>query len=222
MAAIEVAISGLLLGLAHLRADHAVGRDAVADDLVVPLAELLHQERIALRRHRIDRDAGPDLVAVEYVEDAEDAGAVAVLALRPGAVVGMICPELAREPAVPHDAVGRQQLVIFEMQHDVEGHACVARPVELGPLRIGHVVVPGIVHPGGQRRRVLGNRSAHVRRPFRDAAGRVSARSPCTSRGSPRRCRPRHPCACGYRTARGRDASAGAVRPSCRDAVRCT
>ncbi len=99
----------------------------VPDDLVVALAELLHQERIALGGHRIDGHAGPDLVAVEHVEDAEDAGAVAVFALRPGAVVGMVGAELAGEAAVLHDSVGRQQLVVFEMQHDVEGHPGVAR-----------------------------------------------------------------------------------------------
>ena len=59
---------------------------------------------------RVHRDAGPDLVAVEHVQHAEDAGAVAVLALRPGAVVGTVAAELADEARVLVAALVRQQL----------------------------------------------------------------------------------------------------------------
>ena len=165
----------LLLGLAHLGGDHAVGRGAVGDELVFALLELLDQERIALGGDRVDRHAGPDLVAVEHVEHAEDADAVAVFALRPGAEVGNVAAELADEARVLVALLVRQQLPVFEMQHHAEGDARIARPGELGPLGEGRVVVQGMVHAGLERRRVLRNRlgrGGHVTPPCRDAAGR--------------------------------------------------
>ena len=67
----------------------------MGDELVLALLELLDQVGIALGRQRVHRHAGPDLVAVEHVQHAEDAGPVAVLALRPDAVVGHVAAELA-------------------------------------------------------------------------------------------------------------------------------
>ena len=214
---------GLLLGLAHLGGDHAVGRVAVGDELVFALLELLDEIGVTLGGQRVHRHAGPYLVTVEHVQHAEDAGPVAVFALRPDAVVGHVAAELAAMARVLVAARVRHQLPIFQMQQHEGGDARVARPVELGPQREGRIVVPGIVHPGLERRRVLGNGGgAHLTPPCRDAADRVSSHGPRTSRGSPRRCRPRRPCACGYRPAPGRDVSAGAARPSCRGAARCT
>ena len=214
---------GLLLGLRHLRGDHAVGRVAVGDELVLPLLELLDQVGIALGGQRVHRHAGADLVAVEHVEHAEDADPVAVVALRPGAVVGHVGAELADVARVLVAVGGGVELPVLEVQYHERGDARIARPGEPRTLRKRRVVVPGIVHPGRKRRRVLGNGgAAHVTPPSRGAAGTVSARWPRSGRGSPRRCRPRRPCAGGCRPAPGRDASGDAAPPSCRDGARCT
>ena len=166
---------GLLLRLGHLGGDHAVARHAVADELVLPSLELLDQEGIAPGGHRVDRDAGTDLVAVEHVHHPEDAGTIAVFALRPGAEIGHVVAELVDQARVLVAVLARQQLEVFEMQHHAEGDARVARPGELGPLGEGRVVVQGMVHAGLERRRVLRHRlgrGGHVTPPCRDAAGR--------------------------------------------------
>src|SRR5215213_5353465 len=186
---------------------------AVGDELVFALLELLDQIGIARGRHGVHRHAGAHLIAVEHVEHAEDAGAVAVLALCPGAVVGHEAAELADQPRIAMALLVSQQLPVFEMQQHEPADARIARPGELGPLREGHVVVPGIVHPGLEWRRILGNGRGHVTPPSGDAAGRVLVRWRRTSPKSPRLWRPRHPCACGYSPAPGRDALAGAALP---------
>ena len=149
----------------------------MGDELVLPLLELLDQEGIALGRHRVHRDAGPDLVAVEHVEHAEDAGAVAVLALRPGAVVGHCSCRTRRRSGVSlMAALGRHAARnIRDAARTKKATRALLRPGELGPRRERRVVVPGIVHPGLERRRVLGNGGgAHLTPPSRDAAGRAS------------------------------------------------
>ena len=107
----------------------------MGDELVFALLELLDEIGIALGRQRVHRHAGPNLVAIEHVQDTEDAGPVAVLALRPDAVVGHEAAELAGMAWVPVAALVRDQLPIFEMQQHEGGDPCVAGPGELGPER---------------------------------------------------------------------------------------
>ena len=156
-----------LLLLRHPAGDHAVDGDAVRDDLAAAAQAMAHQERIVLGGEGIHGDRRLDAVPVQHIQDAEDADAVAILAMRPGGDVGEGARAIAAGEVGQLVAAGRAApFHVLEGDDDAQGHAGVPRPSERRAAGIqGRPVIMVVVHAIAQ----LWERRNHARRAYGDS-----------------------------------------------------
>ena len=127
----------------HVGVHHARGRFTVRDPLAAPIVEGTHQRRQALRRHGVGSDRRPDAGLAQGVDEAKDAHAQAVLALRPATVVGRKAAKLAHHARVAQGTRRGRQIPVLQEQHDKGAQTAVHG---LPALRQGLVVVQRVIH----------------------------------------------------------------------------
>ena len=135
--------------LAQGAGDHPGGVATVGGEGPAPAQALFDELWVAGQRRGVGGDGGAQPVAVEHLEDAEDAAPRAVFA--PG-VAADIGPEVAQgvaEAGVAQGAARRVQLPVLEIDHRGEGDPRGAGPAQRCAPRQRREGVEVVVHAGG-------------------------------------------------------------------------
>ena len=119
-----------LLVFRHVAGEHACGVAAVTDEFVAARAALTKQLRVAPGGGTVECHRCPDAVLVKGLKDTENADAIAVLALPPGAVVRIEAAVVAQKTRIAVRIRGWLQLPVFDVQHHAESEAGTVWPGE--------------------------------------------------------------------------------------------
>jgi hypothetical protein len=125
-----------LRGLGHVAGNHVGHGVAVAGDLHAMLLELCDHIGIARGGAGIDRRGRRYREPLQRLDDAEDADAVAVVALAERAEIGVgRASEAARNVGRDEMVRRRLHLVVLDADNHPDGHACAAGPAQRRTFR---------------------------------------------------------------------------------------